>query len=78
LSQAQNSGVPPAQDEAQGNEGVRQVFAEEVQAKDVEAGREDGQQKNGEKHEVDILPSSQIDENLGGPAADRVHTGGRW
>jgi hypothetical protein len=52
LPEAENPAVPPAEDEADGDKGVAEVFGDEVHAEDVEAERDDQQQHDREHRDT--------------------------
>ena len=52
LAQAEDARMPPQHDQAQRNEGVRQVLADEVEPEDVQGQREDHDQQQGQQEDA--------------------------
>ena len=60
LAEAQDAGVAPAQHEADGGEGVGQVFADEVEAEVVEQQRQHHQDHHRDQGEADELENAIV------------------
>ena len=57
LPQAQNAAIAPAQHQPDPDEGVGQVFRDQVEAKHIQRQRQDHEQQGGQRNETDELGS---------------------
>src|SRR6266851_1644992 len=72
LNGTQNAAVPPAEHEAEGHEGVGQILAPQIEAKAIEAGREDDEQEQRKDDEVKVFSLSKVHHESCGQVPERV------